>query len=144
MAHSLELRVPLLDNRLVDLMVPVPWQLKYRQGTHGKLVLRKAIREILPEETLRKPKWGFSVNVYSWYKGELGEIIRQVVPESDIISKYFSQSLIRNLIAKPLSPDNRRSYVLLWQLLGFHLWHRMFVDSDELARPKLDLEYLLA
>lgn len=144
MAHSLELRVPLLDDRVVDLMANLPWRLKYRMGTHGKLLLRKAVREILPEESLRKPKWGFSVNVYSWYAGELGEVARQVIPESDVIRRYFSQSVIRKLLQRPLSQDDRRLYVLFWQLLGFHLWHKIFVESEDVRNPRLELEPLLA
>ena len=144
MAHSLELRVPLLDNRIVDLMAPISAQVKYRGGTRGKLLLRKAIHEILPEESLRKPKWGFSVNVYSWYQGELGEVARQVVSDSDVIRRYFSTSFIRKLLQRPLSADDRRLYVLFWQLLGFHLWHRIFIESENVQNPKLDLDVLTA
>ena len=140
MAHSLEVRVPLLDNRIVDLMAPISWKLKYDGETHGKLLLRKAIREMLPQESLRKPKWGFSVNVYSWYKGELGEVVRQVLPDSAVMQKYFSESFIRKLLARPLSPDNRRLYVLLWQLLGFHFWHKMFIENTR--KPNLELDEL--
>jgi asparagine synthase (glutamine-hydrolysing) len=141
MAHSLELRLPLLDNRIVDLTVTVPWRLKYAPGTYGKLLLRKAIRGILPEESLRKPKWGFSVNVYNWFKGELGELIKQILPESEVIEKYFSTQFIKRLIDRPLSPDDRRYHVLLWQLLGFHFWHRIFVENKHPSN--LEVEALL-
>ena len=130
MAHSLELRVPLLDNRIVDLIMPLPWQSKFQPGGYGKLPLRRVMKELLPEESLRKPKWGFSVNVYSWYKGELGELIRQVVPESSIVNRYFSQEKIRSIIDRSNTPRARRYQVLLWQLLGFHYWHKLFIDGD--------------
>jgi len=144
MAHSLELRVPLLDNRLVDLMTPLPWKRKYAPGTHGKLLLRKAVRNLLPEESLRKPKWGFSVNVLSWYKGELGELLHQILPESDVIRRYFSQSMIQRLLEKKPTPQNRRYQVLLWQLLGFHFWHRMFIDNPTPNAPRLEIDALVA
>src|SRR5208337_237889 len=108
MAHSLELRVPLLDNRIVDLMATVPWQMKYQSGTHGKLLLRKAIRGILPEESLRKPKWGFSVNVQAWFRGEVGELVRQILPESEVIQKYFQADRVRKLIASTTNSDRER------------------------------------
>ena len=134
MAHSLELRVPLLDNRIVDLMAIVPWQMKYQSGTHGKLLLRKAVRGILPEESLRKPKWGFSVNVQAWFRGEVGELVRQILPESEVIQKYFRADRVRKLIVSTTNSDReRRQQVLLWQLLGFHLWHRIFIDSDRVG-----------
>jgi len=144
MAHSLELRVPLLDNRLVDSMVSVPWELKYRPGTHGKLLLRKAVQEILPEKSLCKPKWGFSVNVNAWYKGELGELVKQVLPDSEVIRRYFSQDFVDNLIARSFSSRNRRYQLLLWQLLGFHFWHRIFVDGDRVDGSRLEVDALVA
>ena len=144
MANSLELRVPLLDNRIVDLMATVPWYMKYAPGTHGKLILRKAIREILPQETLRKAKWGFSVNVYSWFKGELGELVRQILPESEVLRKYFSPSVINKLLTRKPSPQDRRYHVLLWQLLGFHFWHKIFIDAYEKASPPLEVDKLAA
>ena len=145
MAHSLELRVPLLDNRIVDLMATVPCQMKYQSGTHGKLLLRKAVREILPEESLRKPKWGFSVNVPAWFRGEVGELVRQILPESEVIQEYFRADRVRKLIATTTNSDrDRRQQVLLWQLLGFHLWHRIFIDSDRVGAASLGTEALVA
>jgi asparagine synthase (glutamine-hydrolysing) len=144
MAHSLELRVPLLDNRIVDLMTAVPWQTKYAAGTHGKLLLRKAVKDVLPEESLRKPKWGFSVNVQAWFKGEVGELVRQILPESDVIKQYFRPDRVEKLIANTSgSAKDRRQQVLLWQLLGFHFWHRIFMDSDRVG-ASLGAEALVA
>lgn len=143
MAHSLELRVPLLDNRMVDLMAKLPWRMKYSPGTHGKLLLRKAIKSVLPEDSLRKPKWGFSVNVNAWYNGELGELVHQIVPESDVIGKYFNHRFIRTLTSRRLSSRDRRYQVLLWQLLGFHFWHRIFIDSEQAGEVKLELNALV-
>src|SRR5208283_4770853 len=47
MASSLELRVPLLDNRIVDLMTTIPWRLKFVPGTYGKLLLRRVVQNVL-------------------------------------------------------------------------------------------------
>jgi asparagine synthase (glutamine-hydrolysing) len=145
MANSLELRVPLLDNRIVDLMVAVPWRMKYAPGTNGKLLLRKVARRVLPEENLRKPKWGFSVNVQAWFNGELGELIRQVVPESDVISKYLSRQTVKQVVRRVTgNVEDRRFQVLLWQLLGFHFWHRMFIENDRPNATSLRVDALVA
>jgi asparagine synthase (glutamine-hydrolysing) len=145
MANSLELRVPLLDNRIVDLMARVPWQLKYAQGTHGKLLLRKVVSKILPAESLRKPKWGFSVNVQAWYNGELGELVKQTLPESEVLQKYFDMRTVRRLVEHTTgNAEYRRSQVLLWQMLGFHLWHRIFIESENVDAAKLQVEALVA
>ncbi|HXX72893.1 MAG TPA: asparagine synthase (glutamine-hydrolyzing), partial [Candidatus Acidoferrales bacterium] len=112
MANSLELRVPLIDNQIVDLMATVPWQMKYAPGTYGKLLLRKIIGKILPEKTLQKPKWGFSVNVQTWFKGELGELIHQVVPESEVLSRYLNPKAIQNVCQRTTrNADDRRLQV---------------------------------
>jgi asparagine synthase (glutamine-hydrolysing) len=144
MAHSLELRVPLLDNRLVDLMTPLPWQSKVLPGKYGKVQLRKVMKDELPEESFRKPKWGFSVNVYNWYKGELGELIRQIVPESKIIGEYFSLTKIQNLIDHSNAPKDRRYQILLWQLFGFHFWHKIFIESERPEQAVLEINSLAA
>jgi asparagine synthase (glutamine-hydrolysing) len=132
MSNSLELRVPLLDNRIVDLMCPIPWRMKYAPGGVGKLPLRDVAHEILPKEILEKQKRGFfSFNVSEWFKGELGELARQLLPESDAIQKYFSSDFIQKIVARRRFTWDRRYHLLAWQLVGFHFWHRMFLDSKQ-------------
>ncbi len=145
MASSLELRVPLLDNRIVDLMTTIPWRLKFAPGTFGKLLLRKVVQKVLPDEAMRKPKWGFSVNVQAWYNGELGELIRQILPESDVLSRYFKMKTVHDIIdATTGRVEDRRLQVLLWQLLGFHFWHKIFIESKHVDAAKLQVEALVA
>jgi asparagine synthase (glutamine-hydrolysing) len=145
MASSLELRVPLLDNKIVDLMTPVPWQLKFAAGTYGKLLLRKVAQKILPEETMRKPKWGFSVNVQAWYNGELGELIHQILPDSDVLPKYFQPKTVQKIVEGTTGTSrDRRWQVLLWQLLGFHFWHKIFIERERVDATKLQVEALVA
>jgi asparagine synthetase B (glutamine-hydrolysing) len=144
MAHSLELRVPMLDNRLVDLMVPLPWQMKYSPGTYGKILLRKAVREILPEESFRKPKWGFSVNVSSWYMGEFGQLANQILPDSEAIKAYFRENVVQKVLSKAAIRGNRRFQVLAWQLLGFHFWHKIFIESDRCPLTNFDLNTFIS
>jgi len=141
MAHSLELRVPLLDNRIVDLMTPLPWQLKFRPD-YGKLPLRQVVKDLLPKNSLQKPKWGFTVDVSAWYRGEVGELVRQIVPDSRVISQYCTNAIVRKLIDR--SSMERRYQVLLWQLLGFHFWHRIFIDSDRPEMTQLEINALAA
>ncbi len=145
MASSLELRVPLLDNRIVDLMTAIPWKLKFAPGTFGKLLLRKVVRKVLPEESMRKPKWGFSVDVRAWYNGELGELIRQILPDSDVLPRYFKTKTVQHIIEETTGTvRDRRLQVLLWQLLGFHFWHKIFIESEHVDAAKLQVEALVA
>lgn len=142
MAHSLEVRVPFLDNRLLDLMLPVPWRLKYAPGTWGKLILREAVKDLLPARCLRKPKWGFSVDLYAWYRGEMGELARQIIPDSEVVGRYFSRSFLSKLLRRRPNPRDTRYYQLIWQVLGFHFWHKIFIDGENLRNPTLNVESL--
>src|SRR5208283_1294781 len=143
MAHSLELRVPLIDNRIVDLMTLLPWQMKFRADS-GKLLLRQVVKNLLPKDSLQKPKWGFSVDVNAWYKGEVGELVHQILPDSTIINRYFTKTVVQKLMDRAASSMERRYQVLLWQLLGFHFWHRIFIDSDRPEMAPLEINALAA
>ncbi|MHB8566676.1 MAG: asparagine synthase (glutamine-hydrolyzing) [Nitrososphaerales archaeon] len=125
MAHSLENRVPLLDNQLLDLMLPVSYKQNYSNDM-GKLLLRRAMKRILPEQCFSKPKKGFSLNLLSWWKGEMGEVMRSTIQESKAIRQYFDVYALKALI-----PDATYSNVaLLWHTYAFHVWHSVFIESD--------------
>ncbi len=67
MTHSLEARVPFLDNAFIDLMFDMPWSL-LSDGVTGKMVLRDAVRPWLPAAIADKPKMGFAPPDASWYR----------------------------------------------------------------------------
>ena len=67
MACSLETRLPILDHRLVELALQVPGQYKVR-GLSTRLILKRAVRELVPGVVLRKPKHGFAVPVEPWFQ----------------------------------------------------------------------------
>jgi asparagine synthase (glutamine-hydrolysing) len=102
------------------------------------------MKDLLPNESLRKPKWGFSVDVYSWFRGELGELVRQILPSSTVLDRYFSKTVIQKLVDRSASPTERRYQILLWQLLGFHFWHKIFIDSERPDRAQLEINALAA
>jgi asparagine synthase (glutamine-hydrolysing) len=128
MAHSLENRVPLLDNQLVDLMLPVSYTCNYENG-EGKALLRKAMTGILPEECFRKPKQGFSLDVVKWWPGELGAEIRNTISESATIKQYFDVGALKNLF--PFAQDSYSTVSLLWTVYAFHVWHGLFVENGK-------------
>jgi len=128
MAHSLENRVPLLDNQLVDLMLPVPYPFNYENGV-GKALLRRAMKGILPEECFGKPKQGFSLNVVKWWAGEVGDEIRNTISESKSVRQYFDTNALTKLF--PFAKDSYSTVSLLWTVYAFHVWHNLFVVNGK-------------
>ena len=128
MAHSLETRVPLLDNELVDLMLPTPYTYNYVNGV-GKALLRKAMAGILPKRCFEKPKQGFSLNIQKWWKSELGEEIRRVLPESVSLKGYFDIERLKQII--PNVEESYSKVSLLWRIYAFHIWHDLFIERGK-------------
>jgi asparagine synthase (glutamine-hydrolysing) len=129
MAHSLESRVPFLDNGLVDVARRIPSSLKHGNGA-GKRLLRDAMREFLPAEIIEKPKQGFSPPDQAWYRGESMGYIKQVLLDPRTLGRgYFRAEYIRRVLDEHLEGKvNHR--LLIWSLLAFEWWNRLFIDGE--------------
>ena len=132
MAHSLEVRVPFLDNELVEIARRIPARLKH-QGD-GKPLLRRAMRGLLPDEILEKPKQGFSPPDESWYRGpSMGEIAELLLDPRTLDRGYFEPEYVRRVLDEHRTArQNHR--LLIWSLLSFEWWNRLFVDGDPETR----------
>jgi asparagine synthase (glutamine-hydrolysing) len=132
MAHSLEGRVPFLDNELVDLASRIPSALKLQPG-HSKMVLKQAMRGLLPEETLTRRKQGFTPPDQSWYKRRTLGYIRELLLGPRALARgYFERTYIEKIIDDHLS-DRRNNRFLIWSLMCFEWWNRLFVDREGLS-----------
>ena len=76
MGVSLEGRVPFLDHEFVELAMSIPSGVKTRNGTL-KYILKKAVRGVIPDELIDRPKQGFGVPVYEWFFDRLGDTARR-------------------------------------------------------------------
>ena len=131
MAHSIESRVPLLDNAVVDFAARLPSGLKIREGRR-KHILKEAAAGLLPPEILDRRKQGFAVPVGSWFRGNLRELFSDVLLSPRARQRgYFERRFIERLVREHVS--ERRDHTLrLWALVVFELWHRQYLD----ARPE--------
>jgi asparagine synthase (glutamine-hydrolysing) len=129
MAHSIESRVPLLDNAVIDFAATLPASLKIQNGRR-KHVLKEAARGLLPEGILDRRKQGFGVPLGVWFRGGLTDIFSDVLASPRTRQRgYFKPAFIDRLVGEHLS--GKRDHALrLWQLLVFELWHREYLDSD--------------
>jgi asparagine synthase (glutamine-hydrolysing) len=131
MAHSLEGRVPFLDNDLVDYVRRIPADLKIGNG-QGKLVLREAMRGLLPDETIFRRKQGFTPPDETWYRGQSLPYIRELIlgrraGERD----YFRSGAVKQILEEHVSARRNHRF-LLWSLMCFEWWNRLFIDRESL------------
>src|SRR6185503_2524908 len=90
MAHSIEARVPLLDHKLIEFVQTIPASLKLRSGT-TKHILKRAMRGLIPDEIIDRPKQGFGVPVNKWFNHELRDMLQDTLSDSKTRQRgYFS------------------------------------------------------
>jgi len=126
MAHSLEVRAPLLDQEVLEFVARIPLALKYRDG-QKKYILKRAVEPLLPPETIHRKKMGFSVPLEQWFRDELRDVTASSLLAPDArVANYLRQPEIRRLWE--LHQAGKRDFgSILWTLLMFELWHRKFL-----------------
>jgi asparagine synthase (glutamine-hydrolysing) len=128
MMASLEGRVPLLNNDFVEYATRLPLTMKLR-GLRSKFLLKRALRGVLPDSILNRPKKGFGIPVADWFRGPLKEQMLSVLSPERIARKgFFDGAAVAALVGDHLSGrrDNRKQ---LWTLFVFELWHDGYVSS---------------
>jgi len=98
MAHSLEVREPLMDHKLVEWLATLPSGLKIR-GQEGKYVFKKAMEPLLPQDVLYRPKMGFAVPLARWFRGPLKQRVRdavlgQTLADTGIFNRDYLEHLV--------------------------------------------------
>jgi asparagine synthase (glutamine-hydrolysing) len=151
MAHSLETRVPFLDNDLVDFAQHLPVGLKLRQPGRparldenepgpkaqryydrtrdGKLILRKVMRRHVPASVTGLAKQGFSGPDASWFRGQSMEYVRRVTPDRQArMYEFLNPHTVIPLVDEHLEGRGNHR-LLLWSLLSFEQWCRTFLED---------------
>jgi asparagine synthase (glutamine-hydrolysing) len=132
MAHSLEIRVPFADHELLEQVFPLPDRLKVGFGTNKRL-LRRALRSRLPAAHFRAPKRGFIGPTASWLRHELRGIVDDELSEARMRRLgYFDPGQVAALQRDHYSRRHNREGIL-WALLCFSTWHRLYVESGAAA-----------
>lgn len=132
MANSLELRVPFLDHRLVEFAAALPGQAKLHQGT-GKALLREAMRGVVPEAILRRPKKGFPVPTQPWLQGQLKAFTRETLLAADSAClSYFNRQALEQMVREHESGEVNREQEI-WTLLIFEFWHKVFLEHRAIS-----------
>ncbi|NND46611.1 MAG: asparagine synthase (glutamine-hydrolyzing) [Woeseiaceae bacterium] len=129
MATSLECRVPLLDDQLLDLANSMPSDLKVR-GTKLKYALKQSLRGILPDEIIDRKKRGFGAPIGGWFKNELSGFLDGALSEERVNERgIFDWTEIERI--KASHRENREDYTdHLLSLMNFELWSQLYLDGD--------------
>jgi asparagine synthase (glutamine-hydrolysing) len=140
MAHSLESRVPFLDNDLVDLSWRIPPSMKlkiceikndkkYLKSSEGKTILRTAMRSFLPIEFLHQQKQGFSPPDENWYRGPSMDYIKEILKDSRTLQRPFFDNNFVNQKLEEHFEGKRNHRLLIWSLLSIEWLQRHYIDG---------------
>jgi len=150
MAHSLEARVPFLDNDLVDFAMRVPVRMKLRhldevmrldenepgqkgsayfeRTNDGKLILRDVLSRYMPSEYVRGVKQGFAAPDASWFRGESIAYVRDLVFDDDArIYGWLHPEPVRALVQEHIEGSHNRR-LFIWSILCLEYWLRLFIN----------------
>ncbi len=138
MAHSIESRVPLLDNEVVDFAMALPPEFKIRHGRR-KHLLKEVASRLLPTGLVDRRKQGFGVPLGIWFRGGLRTLFADTLLSSSCRTRgYFQPAFVRQLVDEHLS--GRRDHTLrLWQLVVLERWHQQYLDSSSIPVATLAL-----
>ncbi|HSC50601.1 MAG TPA: asparagine synthase (glutamine-hydrolyzing) [Gaiellaceae bacterium] len=139
MAHSLEARVPFLDPVVTSFAFSLPARQRVR-GFRKKVLLRKAVAPLIPEQVVRGKKRGFSIPAAAWLRGELEPFARETLSGETLRRQgFFEPQAVQRVIDRHVRGEEDLSRQL-WGLLAFTLWHERHVEREPgaLREPRLE------
>ncbi len=139
MAHSLEARVPFLDQAVTSFAFSLPARHRVR-GFRKKVLLRKAVAPLVPERIVRGKKRGFSIPAAAWLRGELEPFARETLSADTLRRQgFFDPRAVERVLDRHVRGEEDLSRQL-WGLLAFTLWYERHVEREPgaLREPKLD------
>lgn len=134
MAHSLEVRPPFLDHRIVDFAAQLPESFKLRGGT-SKYVLRRLMRDKIPQSVLLRPKIGFDIPVHDWFRGPLRSFLFDTLSEDAVAQTgLFHWPAVERLLREHTQRKANWGYHL-WGLMVLLIWMKHW-NIEFAAQPR--------
>ena len=137
MAHSLEVRVPILDHQVVEWIARLPSRLKLK-GREGKYLFKKALEPMLPSEVLYRPKQGFAVPIERWFRDELAEEVRATLLGGRLAGCGYFEPRFLARVVREHQAGIRNFTPLIWSLFMFDAFLRRVVEG-EVAAPAAEV-----
>jgi asparagine synthase (glutamine-hydrolysing) len=136
MAHSLEVRCPLLDHRIIEFAARLPARLKLASTTATKVLLRKVAARRLPAEILARPKRGFAPPVSRWLREDLRDLSRDLLLAPDAFGRdLFEQREVERLLDDHAARRLEAGWAL-WTLLMLEVWGREVASPSSLEEVR--------
>ncbi len=129
MAHSLEVRSPFLDHKVIEFAATVPPDLKYRRGT-SKYLVKRHLESRVPRSVIYRPKQGFEIPLAAWFRGELRAMAEDLLLSPRSLGRgYLDPARVRDLWRQHQGRVRDHS-AQLWALMVLELWQRIFMDQS--------------
>ncbi|MFB6178896.1 MAG: asparagine synthase (glutamine-hydrolyzing) [Halorientalis sp.] len=146
MAHSLESRVPFLDNELISLALSIPFSERFGSTDSdqnvGKDVLRRAMRDRLPEPVFQKDKQGFTMPTYPFVRDKMLPHARNILDDPHIVRTGLVQAdYIRELLERKPTRDLTIHYKMLWKLVALEIWYQMYIVEGAMGPRAIEHYY---
>lgn len=126
MAHSLEVRAPLLDYRIIEFAASLPSSLKIH-GSTKKFLLKQSFKKVLPPSILHRRKQGFTVPLDNWFREDLRALGGEHIL-GEGLAAFFSRPFLKRLWSEHQEKKGNHG-TLLWSLLSFSLWQREYLEG---------------
>lgn len=145
MAHSHEIRVPLLDHELVEFAMTIPSSLKWNNN-NKKYILQKAMKGLLPNEIVNRVKIPFGIPLLRYFQEEFINIADSILSKSSIINKLpikkdFIMNQIRKIKSKEITNDNSLRQILF--LTNLEIFNRLFLEKEKLTEKDFNINNFL-
>lgn len=128
MAVSLEGRSPFLDHEFMELTAQIPFHLKLKGLNNKKYILKEALRGLVPDEVMFRPKMGFSIPIHSWFRNELKEYVYATLLSNKAIDrKIFKKEEIEKFLNIHNTTNLQYGYHI-WALITLELWFQEYFD----------------
>lgn len=126
MAASIEARMPFMDHELAEFVATLPDKFRVR-GKTTKWILRQAMKQIVPETILNRPKIGFKVPIDEWFRDPMRDYLYEHLTGPDSLTKeYYQVAVLEKVLADHVS-GRQNHEKLLWSLLNLEIWHRQYL-----------------
>ncbi len=132
MSTSVEGRVPFLDHALVEYTMDIPQADKIRDGIKKNL-LKKALRGVIPDETIDRKKMGFAAPMADWLRGDFGAVAEETLRASPLLDEIGVRRDVLNGMVRDHREGRRDNALHLWTLFNLAAWHRHWIAGEAAA-----------